>query len=817
MSLISRQFTAHYRRDDHKPQSVKDHLLKVRQLAEHYAKALKVSHIAGLAGMLHDVGKYTDAFQNYLYMVVFYPEEAPRRGSVDHASAGGKLLFEILHNANHKDVYSIILAEIVGNVIISHHSYLYDFLDPDLGSPYLKRVTKKEEDLPGYAKAVKIFYREIMSYDDLHNYIQAAVHELKLYIKNNPGNIMEKLTLLIRFIFSCLIDADRTNTREFEENNPISLPVERKILFQRYYRSLLNYLNKLNADQTSFSTINVLREKMSLQCDQFAENVPGTYTLSIPTGGGKTLASLRYALKHAQKYNKKQIIYVVPYTTIIEQNAQVIRQVLKDDEHILEHHSNLVIEDEQDSEMDEGKLSVREKLELAKDNWDCPIILTTMVQFLDTFYKRSSRDIRRLHHLTQAVIIFDEVQKVPIHCITLFNQSLNFLKTFGQSTILLCTATQPALDFVKHRLEVSSDGEIVGNLGHVSEAFRRVEIIDKSYHKTFNNEQLADFINQCLQKINSMLVILNTRTVVRNLYRILKDRVQPINLFHLSTSMCAAHRDKILSEIKECLKNGDKVICISTQLIEAGVDVSFECVIRSLAGLDSIAQAAGRCNRNGEYDGLRKVYIIDHSEEKLASPALKAIREGKSVTKKLLADLHRDPSKYEGNILSKSAMDWYFKNYFSLMRDELDFNVKQPQSTMVHLLYDDQNTGYAKAYSESYHHRLPLCLVSSLRTAADKFYVIKNATTSVIVPYGKGKEIIAQLSSERSIEDLGNILKRAQHYSVNMYEQEKIRLSQAKQLSFYLEGQIIVLNEASYSDEYGLDVEGESKHDPYVY
>ncbi|TGA97520.1 CRISPR-associated helicase Cas3' [Sporolactobacillus shoreae] len=808
---MPKQFVAHYRESDKQPQTVKEHLLEVKRLSEYYGAELNVGHITGLAGMLHDLGKYTEAFQNYLQLAVFHPESALRRGSVDHASAGGKLLYEIFHEATPKDKFKMILAEVVGNAIISHHSYLHDYINASSESPYYQRVTKNEDILPEYSKAKEHFFYEIMTAEDLADYVDQAVDELKQYIKTNKGNVVEKLTLFTRFVFSCLIDADRTNTRLFEENRTLT-PVNSHNLFNDYYKKLICSLDSLNDKPESHTLINQLRGKMSERCERFASKSSGIYTLSIPTGGGKTLASLRYALKHAQLFDKKQIIYVVPYTTIIEQNAKVIRGILDDDEHILEHHSNVVESNNRSGdETEDGALTIREKLELAKDNWDCPIILTTMVQFLDTFYKLGSRNIRRLHHLTQAVVVFDEVQKVPIHCVALFNHALNFLNKFGQTSILLCTATQPALDYVHHRLEISSNGEIVSQLNQVADAFKRVKIVDRSYRETFDNDKLIDFVGELLGDVRNILIILNTRAVVRSLYQILKNKYLGVRVFHLSTSMCATHREKILEDIKTSLEKKQKVICISTQLIEAGVDISFECAIRSLAGLDSIAQAAGRCNRNGEYDGLRKVYIIDHDEEKLDSYALEEIRKGKSITKNILADMHRDPTSYGGSVLSKSAMDWYFQCFFSEMNAKLDFNISNLKITMTQLLYADRESSYLKAYKEAHNGKtLPLILLSSLRTAAENFYVIKNTTKSVIVPYREGENLIVQLGSTESIEDLNELLRKAQHFSINVYDQELKRLEQGGQLAYYLDGQVLALKESAYSDEYGLDIEGES-------
>lgn len=810
------EYFAHYREADHKPQSVKEHLIAVKNLAESFGEPVGVKHITGLAGVLHDIGKYTDRFQDYLYQAVFKPESNVRRGDVDHSSAGGKLLYDLLHREK-PDKFRYILSEVVGNAIISHHSYLHDFFSPKPDIPFYVRVTKSEEKLPGYSNAIDIFYREVFSKEMLASYIDQAVEELILFLKNNPGNPYEKLTLLIRFVFSSLIDADRTDTRLFEEHQT---PQTENIscLFRNYYDRLMNRLASFNSGSKSLSKINQLRKEMSLQCERYARNPSGIYTLSIPTGGGKTLASFRYALVHALKFKKKQIIYVVPFTTIIEQNAKVIRSIVKDDIHILEHHSNVVDNQEcAEKDEDEGVLTVKERLRLAKDNWDCPIILTTMVQFLNTFYKYGSRNIRRLHHLSNSIIVFDEVQKVPIQCVSLFNEALNFLARFGKASILLCTATQPALNYVRHSLAIKKDTEIIHHLDCTAAAFKRVEIVDRSYRELFNTEKLSNFIFEQLKTVNNVLVVLNTKSVVRQLYQAIKVCDVPINIFHLSTSMCAKHREAILEKVKHCLKTEQKMVCISTQLIEAGVDVSFECVIRSLAGLDSIAQAAGRCNRNGEYSGYRKVFIIDHEEEKLQN--LIEIDRGKSITKKILKDFHDHPSQYNNDLLSKPAMDWYFKNYYSELEGKLDFDLGQSQGTLVSLLNASRkNSDCVKSFKRKYgkENIPPLFLPSSLRTAAKEFYVIRD-TTSILVPYGYGKEIIADLGSSQTIDDLGQLLKKAQQYSVNIYEQEKKRLEQENLLIPYLDGLILTINEAAYSDEFGLDLGGKGELNDYVF
>lgn len=801
-------FIAHIRESDKKIQTVKDHLLEVKNLAETYGEKLGVKHLAGLAGMLHDLGKCTNEFREYILEAVNNPGAPPRRGSVDHSTAGGKLLYEFFHTEGKITRYKGIVAEVIGNAIISHHSYLQDFLNPDLESNYLKRVRDKE--LPEFDMTKQYFFEHVMSEKNFHEYVDKAAEELEKFLaKESSGNYEKQLMFLTKFVFSALIDADRTNTRLFEENKSNDTVNNYEVLFDRYYERLMQKINSFRKQKDANTAINLLRTEMSEQCDKFAEKPSGIYTLSIPTGGGKTLASLRYALKHAKLYNKKHIIYVIPYTTIIEQNAEEVRKILKDDANILEHHSNVIEDMNDDDENQDGLISVQQKLKLAKDNWDSPIIFTTIVQFLNVFYANGCRNIRRLHNLSESVIIFDEVQKIPISCVSLFNQSLNFLKTYGRSSIVLCTATQPALDFVEHKLEINAEAEMIKNLDYVIDAFKRVKIIDRATHETFNNEKLSNFIEAKISEVQSVLVILNTKSVVKDLYTQLKMKKLNLPTYHLSTSMCAAHRNKILGEIKDHLKEGNKVICVSTQLIEAGVDVSFDCVIRSLAGLDSIAQAAGRCNRHGEKD-IQNVYVIDHEEEKL--DRLKEIKVGKQVSKRIFIDISRDQTNHGGNILSMQAMERYFKEYYTELESNLNYFIPKLKKEMIELLMSNKkNSTYYQAYYQKNKKLPPLFLVNSYKTAAEHFRVIDDITTSVIVPYGGGKEIIAELNSNRTINEFAQLLRKAQQYIININDYEREQLVKNDGLVSCLDGKILVLKEGAYNMEFGLNLENDSQ------
>lgn len=806
MEVVLMDFIAHIRKTDGAIQTVQEHLLEVKEIAEKHGEKIGIKYLAGLAGMLHDLGKFTIEFKTYIELAVHSPDQAPKRGSVDHSTAGGKFLYNLFHFQ--EDIYGALLAEIIGNAIISHHSYLHDYLNADLKSPYLKRV--RDKSIPEFENTKKLFYQKVMDEESFDTYVNKAKSELKNFIDvEKKQNHAKQAMFLTKFIFSILIDADRTNSREFEENNYAEKAISNTELFSNYYEKLMEKLNSFKLNKEADTIINRLRTRMSEECDVHAEKPSGIYTLSIPTGGGKTLASFRYALKHATLYNKKRIIYIIPYTTIIEQNANEIRDILKDNYNILEHHSNVVSDDIEDDEADDGIVNGQQKIKLAKDNWDSPIIFTTMVQFLNTFYAYGSRNIRRLHNLSEAVIIFDEVQKVPVHCVSLFNHALNFLNKIGKSSIILCTATQPALDFVQNKLDIHPDSEIIDDIVQVSKKFKRVNIINKATQSIFNEDNLVDFIYEKLNVINNILIVLNTKGAVRDLYKKLVESNENIRVYHLSTSMCPNHRISILNEVKQKLIQNEKVICVSTQLIEAGVDISFECVIRSLAGVDSIAQAAGRCNRHGEKK-IQNVYIIDYDKENLSR--LKEISKGKEITKSILRDIEKDNSAFGGNILTHLSMKRYFKEFYTSFEFDLDYPIKNTNETIIQLLSaEPQNNNFFKDYITNYKKVPPLCIANSYQTAAKYFKVIDSPTTPVIVPYKEGQEIIAELNSDMKIEELSDLFQKAQQYSVNLYKYQMDLLKQNNRLITLFDNNIYILKEGAYDNEYGVNIEGDSK------
>jgi CRISPR-associated endonuclease/helicase Cas3 len=618
------------------------------------------------------------------------------------------------------------------------------------------------------------------------------------------------MSLMIKTIFSCLIDADRTNSRLFEEGVVSEEQADASAFFTISYSRLIAHLDKLaeQAGAEPDNPIPALRAEMSRQCDIFAERPSGIYTLSVPTGGGKTLASLRYALKHANTYGKERIIYIVPYTTIIEQNAAEVRRILQNEDMVLEHHSNVAELPDPENDAYDARLR---KLRLARDNWDRPIVFTTMVQFLNSFYAKGTRSVRRLHQMSNAILVFDEVQSVPNRCISLFNAALNVLNTFGNSGILLCTATQPALDYVKHKLLLSDQPEIVSRLGDVEQQFKRVELVDRTTPLGWNAEELAEFAIEQMGEIDQLLIILNTKSAVRRLYDrlVIWDAVQmeEVKLFHLSTNMCAAHRKDVLKRMRCALKKRKRVVCVSTQLIEAGVDISFQCVIRSLAGLDSIAQAAGRCNRHGGRP-LRHVYIVKSSDEQLSK--LPEIRIGAEKTERVLAEFREEPERFSGGLLSGTAMSLYFRYYYEAIQGELDYPIKELDRKLFDLL--DQNSAYQDAYKQAHGHAPKTLNRFSLATADEHFEAIDSPAVAVVVPYGEEAEsLILTLNGELDIRQLGDHLRRLQPYTVNLYRHELNKLDKSGDVYQLLHGQVLVLREVAYSEEFGVESGGEGE------
>lgn len=797
------EYIARYRKSDSASQSLVEHLEGVSALATIFAGKIGLSRFGELMGLLHDVGKYSMAFQSYLKSSGGeiepdedeYVDASRMKGKIDHSTAGAQYLRE-QEKCNSK--LRQIAVDIMALCIASHHSGLIDCLAPDGMDVFTKRMQKSDDkthtvEVAGnLEERIRSRVQALMFSSQIEDELCRSFERIGYGVPSlEVGQFM--LGFLVRFLFSALIDADRLNS------------AGRKPAAKPDWRLLVTILEANLAGFTIRNRIDEIRADISASCLQAAARGKGLFQLTVPTGGGKTLASLRFALHHASTHGMDRIIYVVPYTSIIDQNAHIARSLfafkeLAGRQVVLEHHSNLT--PEQDTS--ESKLLA--------ENWDAPIIYTTAVQFLETLFAAGTRGVRRLHQLANAVIIFDEIQTIPIRTIHLFNNAINFLVGQCGSTAVFCTATQPILDRVepkKGAAQFSADAQMMPNVDFLFKELHRAKIEDRCKNEGWTDDEVAEIALQELEASGSVLIIVNKKAQARELYQRLHDKTE--HVYHLSTSMCPAHRMTILDKTRSCLdiRNPKPVICISTQLIEAGVDVDFGTVIRYLAGLDSIAQAAGRCNRNG----LRKtgrVLIVNVANERLGR--LPEIRAAQEVTKRVLREFKDNPTFFDNDLQSPKAMERYYDYYFFKRAHEMAFpvgnrEVRDMSGNRDLLTLLSTNAEAVQIYMNDMKQAPKLHFRQSFMSAARAFRAIDSPTEGVIVPYGAGERIITDLACA-GFEDKTRLLKEAQRYSVNLYLHELNRLKEQRGLYEIWSGSgIYCLDKRYYSEEFGISME----------
>ncbi|MDG2915801.1 CRISPR-associated helicase Cas3' [Bisgaard Taxon 10/6] len=801
---MNEPFVAHIREVDKYQQAVQTHLTETAAIARELAAKLDLPEVGELLGLMHDFGKYSQAFQEYIKAAtgvnpdVDVEDTLPNGSKIDHSTAGAQWVYSRLKKFGAQNGIGELVGQMLGLCIASHHGAgLIDCLNPEGEAVWLKRFSKDDvlthltECEQNSDEAVKR-QAESLANEDL---VKLLLKPLAAILKQPDSNEKIKefhLGCLTRFLFSCLIDADRINSADFERE-------EQKDL--RCFTQKPNWqeaIDKLETHLGNFEIrypIDQIRREISDACLKRAADPQGIYTLTVPTGGGKTLASLRYALHHAQKHNLDRIIYIIPYTSIIDQNAEAVRKTLGED-WVLEHHSNL----------DPEKQNWQDKL--LAENWDKPIVFTTMVQFLDAWFGGGTRGARHIHPMTRSVLIFDEIQTLPVKCVHLFCNTLNWLTQFGKSSAILCTATQPLLDKLPKsefgELKLAENAEIMGKNDQLNKLFDDLSRVEIHYQPKAGGWSLAaagEFLLTQFQTASSCLFIVNTKQWARDLYQYCQQQnVPPEALFHLSTNQCSAHRKAIFDEIKGRLKNKQPVICISTQLIEAGVDISMACVIRALGGLDSIAQAAGRCNRHGEKDGKGQVYVLNLQEPSLAQ-VLPDIHQGEIHAERVLREfVGRD-------ILQPAAMQQYFQYYFYNRSGEMNYAVKNSTSgSLLDWLSDNCSNVYA-AKNNRRSKPFPL-LMQSFKSAGQAFQAIDAPTRAVIVPYGEGRELIASLCGEWNPKEMYRTLAKAQRYSVNVFPNVWRKLEREQAIYEVQAGSgIYYLKDGHYIDEYGLSVD----------
>jgi len=826
---ITSNAIAHWRKHDACEQSLQSHLEGVGALSGQFAGKLGLEMAGELIGLLHDLGKYSKQFQDYIRSAVGlldadaddYVDALGLKGKVDHSSAGAQFVWHELSTKGERERFT---AQVLALCIASHHSGLIDCIGGgnagNFGESVFPRRMQKSDE--------KTHLEEVCAAADLEitrrcaellrmPTLSASLFELVEGIgRSNSGTSMQvvnqQISFAVRMLFSGLIDADRIDSADFEHGRTKRFrPSGNYVGWPALVKRLEDHLQNLKPSRP----IDNLRNQISTHCLNESRRAVGIYTLTVPTGGGKTLASLRFALHHADSRQLDRVIFVIPYTSIIDQNAWEVRGILEPEHSpqdrgkvVLEHHGSLTPEQQ----------TWREKI--LTENWDSPVVYTTMVQFLETFFGGGTRGARRMHQLVNAVLVFDEIQTLPVKCVHLFSNAINFLTNQCNTTTVLCTATQPLLNEVakdKGAIQLQHGHELMPNMEELFEKLKRVDVQDHRKPGGWSYEEMAALALNELTRAKSCLVIVNTKDAAREVFRRCQKSVDEQAIFHLSTDMCPAHRKVVLgikhdtsgNTVIARLTQGLPVLCISTQLIEAGVDVDFGVVIRSLAGLDSIAQAAGRCNRNGRPErGV--VHIVDPAEERLDK--LPEIKIGRNHAQTVLDDFKANPSRYNNDVIGPLALHDYYTYYFFQRQNEMAYSVSERDighdDTLLNLLAG--NTLAVAAYKKRERKSPEISMRQAFMTAGKAFKAIDAPTQGVVVPYGiAGKALIADLHAAFKLDVDFDLMRRAQQYTVNVFPHvlEKLHMENALHAAEEGKVRILCLDERYYSPKFGLATE----------
>jgi CRISPR-associated endonuclease/helicase Cas3 len=669
-------------------QSLREHAMEVSRLAREFAASFSSSEWAKVVGLLHDFGKADSAFQGYLLRENGLDDSEYDSGRINHSSSGAALV---------EEKFGPVIGRILAYMIAGHHAGLPDWYSAETGNAALS-VRLEQDGKPNLERIRAIAGDAVAQCDG-----KLAPPEFV----RKPENVH----LWIRFLYSCLVDADFLDTEAFM--SPSQSPARLGFLNLPELKTAFDAAMTAMMEAAPKTDVNAIRREILEHCRRAAILSPGLFSLTVPTGGGKTLSAMAFALEHAQKYDKRRIIYVIPYTSIIEQTADVLSKIFGR-ENVVEHHSNLNPEKE------------TPRSSLASENWDAPIIVTTNVQFFESLYAAKSSRCRKLHNLVNSVVILDEAQLIPPELLKPCVDAMSQLTAYYGVTMVLATATQPALPGMqKPREMIPESARLYARLQRTEYHFPSgLTAPSQSQGDQVDWPTLAAQLGEHRQ----VMCVVNTRRDCYDLFHLM-----PEGTIHLSALMCGDHRSQIITEIKERLGKKEPIRVISTQLVEAGVDIDFPVVYRALAGLDSIAQAAGRCNREGknEQGKLGQVYVFIPPK---AAP-LGTLRKGENTTRELCAIPGFDPQQPEA-----------FARYFALFYEKVNDTGSQFNAWLV----KDVNPGFQIQF----------------RTAAAEFKLIDDAKQRpVVVRYGESPALIEQLRYAGPTRD---IMRHLQRYTVNL-------------------------------------------------
>lgn len=702
-------YLGHKNPTDNTEQLLLDHLHGVSTLASLFASEFGESDAGKIVGLYHDIGKYSEQFQNYI--------RHETHEKVDHSTAGA---LEVRHL-------------LIALCIAGHHSGIPNLGIKGIPDSFWARMSKKLPDYSVYKSELPAPSSQIKS---------------RLLTEILSSKNFFSAMFYTRMIFSCLVDADFLDTENFMYKGNTgrgSYPSieELKIQFDDYIGKTF-----LNKNHVCYNTpINVRRRAILEECIAKGEtSTKKLLRLTVPTGGGKTIASMAFALHNAVKNGKRRIIYVIPYTSIIEQTAKIFSNIFGA-ENVLEHHMN--------AEYNNSDAGAENKNYLATENWAAPIIVTTNVQFFESLFSNRTSKCRKLHNIANSVVIFDEAQLIPIDFLRPCSTAIEELTLRYRCTSVLCTATQPALENI---FNVSNIPEICSNVEDNYNYFRRVTI------KVCELEMdLEDLASQLLQ-YRQILCIVNTKKIARRLFEGLKNEK---NVFHLSTNLCPAHRSIVMKEIKRCLTDGKNCRVISTSLVEAGVDLDFPCVYREITGLDSIIQAAGRCNREGRHSKVQSlVYVFS-----LKNSTQRGFQSRRVSASKIVLE------KYASELDSPTAIRGYFGCLYQWSQMDKKQILSRSNKTMP------------------------------FKDIAADFSLIEEHTKPVFIPFdSEAKKIAARL---RNDEISRTLLRQAGKYIVNVYYGSPVspyeKFLAARKIEALDNALAILIDESAYDASTGLN------------
>lgn len=758
---MSEKYLAHTENEKGEVHYLDDHLKCVGELAEQYTRQANpaLGEMAKWAGLLHDLGKYRDEFQEYLV------GQRERSIETHHAVYGSALAFQKAQTTKNQAWIPIAFA------VAAHHAGLHD-------KSSLPELFQKYEAMNRLSPLIQNFENELEK-------IPEIISGAEFFGKMNPL----KLEFATRMIFSSLVDADFLDT---EKHYRSGLAREPKELDSR------ELLKKLNVERTrkvenakknkADEKLIEIRNRIFDNCLQKAEGPKGFFSLTVPTGGGKTLSAMAFALKHAEIHKLRRVVVVIPYLSIIEQNAKEYREILGED-YVIENHSAVKIKSEEEEETAKSEKRQRNMLEYAAENWDAPIIVTTSVQFIESLFAHKTSKCRKLHNIANSVVILDEVQTLPAKLLEpLFDVWRQLKENYGVSFVF-STATQPAFrrnnfNFINGLAENELE-EITENTDEIFRELNRV----KYEFKTFQEPKTwADIADQ-MKNERQVLCVLNTRKHAFELWDDLSGKLAEIEkdgLFHLSSAMCAEHRLEVIEEIKKRLQNDEICRVVSTQLVEAGVDLDFPVLFRAIAPLDSIVQAAGRCNREGKLKKGR-VVVFTPSENVLPPGIYKTSTE---ISSSLLHGFDEETLGTNHEI---------FADYFR--------RVYQSNDTGQEIQADRESLSY--------------------REVSKKAKVIENEGIGVIIQYKNGVNIIQEICSRGmnlnkkvGFADFNRRdLRSLQRFMVNLYPRDFEYLNNHGQLDPLIAGknlELFVVNEGSYHKKLGVLTNNKPTNEFYV-